>query len=81
MPSRCEDCCRALGTFGQPEYKVPAWICETLQSQRLGGTLDPVSDRTKDWILCRDCCGEILLGVKPVYVPFVDPFKFGPDGN
>ena len=56
-------------------------ICETLQSQRLGGTLDPVSDRTMDWILCRDCCGEILLDVKPVYVPFVDPFKFGPDGN
>ena len=78
-PSRCEDCCRKIGTYDQPEYKVPAWICQTLLNQRLGGTPYEVSDPKEDWLLCRDCCGEILLGVKPIYVPFVDPF--GPVGN
>ena len=75
--NHCEDCCRELGTHDQPQYKVPAWICETLLNQRLGGTPYNISHPAKDWLLCRDCCSSILLGVEPGYVPF-DRNMYGP---
>ena len=77
--NRCEECERLIGTHDQPKYKVPAWICETILNQRFGGTRT-ISHPTKDWHICRDCCGETLLGVKPVYVPF-DPNMYGPPGS
>ena len=76
---RCEDCCREIGTTLQPQYKVPAWICETLLNRRIGGTPYTVSGPTADWLLCRDCCGTILLGAEPGYMP-LDRNMFGPPG-
>ena len=67
---RCEDCERKLDQNNQ--YKVPAYICETLLHSRLRGDPTPLtlSPPSKSWILCRDCCAEILLNVKPTYVPY-----------
>ena len=69
---RCEDCERKLDLNSQ--YKVPAYICETILHSRRRGDPKPLtlSPPSKSWILCRDCCAEILLNVKPTYTPF-DP--------
>ena len=78
--NRCEECERALDPDN--EYKVPAFICETILNDRLRGRIKPftISPPHKNWFLCRDCCVSTFLGLEPAWTP-VDPEKYGPVGT
>ena len=80
--NRCQECERGLDSDN--EYKVPAFVCETILNDRLRGRMVhytyTISDPSKSWLLCRDCCASILLGVEPAWTP-VAPDQYGPVGT
>ena len=80
--NRCEECECGLDTAN--EFKVPAFVCETILNERLRGRrvhyTYTISDPSKVWFLCRDCCVSTFLGLEPAWTP-VDPEKYGPVGT
>ena len=79
--NRCQECECALDPLNN-EYKVPAFICETILNARLRGRIRPytISNPQKNWFLCRDCCVSVFLGVEPGWNQF-DPDMYGPVGT
>ena len=79
--NRCQECERGLDP-GTNEFKVPAFVCETVLNQRLSGRIKPhaISNPNKTWYLCRDCCVSIFLGIEPKWTPF-DPNLYGQEGT
>ena len=79
--NRCQECERELDPLNN-EYKVPAFICETILNARLHGRIRPftISNPQKNWLLCRECCVSVFLGVEPSWAPF-DPNMYGTEGN
>ena len=75
--NRCRECERALDPDTN-EFKVPAFVCETVLNERLRGRIRPfaISNPRATWYLCRDCCASIFLGIEPVPTPF-DPNMYG----
>ena len=78
--NRCQECERKLDH--ENEFKVPAFVCETVLNERLRGRIKPytISNPQKNWFLCHDCCVSVFLGVEPVWTP-VDPNKYGKEGT